>query len=233
MEYSKGTRGEGEADMIGYLVCGGLGTRVAELCSRYNCTKENLPVGGHRFSEYEERRLLDSGIVSTVHYLRGKQIGTGGELRSIGTGTSNPYVAVYGDMYVDYDLAPLYASYLLTRADLLIVTMETSDQDYGMVLVDTDNRVVGYSRKHDYVTSYLTNVGMYLVGERMHNLLTNYPQPDPLSLESDILENPSILGGAAPIFDLMTIVSYRVNSNRVFDIGLPSRYAETCDKLRW
>ena len=225
--------------MDSYIICGGKGARVAELCKKYNCEKHELPVDGHKFVEFTVRGLLDSNIVRSIQYIKEQDIGTGGAIRfisssnTINSPSSYPYVMIYGDMYVRGELAKMYGNFITSNADLMMVTMETADQDYGLLDIIDTNKVIGYKRKHEYVTDYLTNVGMYLIGERFHTFICNYPQLDPLSLEKDIFENDDILGMSKTIYEMFNIVSYRVNSNRVFDIGTPSRYEITTKELKW
>jgi NDP-sugar pyrophosphorylase family protein len=239
--------------MDAYIMCGGKGTRVAELCDKYKCDKQDLPVDGHKFVDFTIRTLLDSNIVHTIQYIREEGTGTGGAIRFITRGvstkkpgdltyytnevaapTSFPYILIYGDMYVQDDIPKMYGNFISSNADLMMITMETSDQDYGLVdVLQTNNKIIDYRRVHVDINDYLTNVGMYLIGEKFHTFVTNYPQQDPLSLERDILENKDILGTGLDVFKMFNVVSYRVNSNRIFDCGTVSRYEDTISRLKW
>ena len=237
-----------------YIVCGGKGTRVADLCDKYKCEKHELPVDGHMFVDFTIRALLDSNIVHSIQYVREQNIGTGGSIRFITRGVSTkkpgdliyytnevaapssfPYILIYGDMYVDDDIPNMYGKFLESNADLMMITMETSDQDYGLVeAFNLTSKVSGYRRVHVDVSDYLTNVGMYLVGERFHTFMVNNPQPDPFSLEKDVFENDNVLGTGMGIYNKMfNVVSYRVDSRYIYDVGTPSRYDRACKELRW
>jgi NDP-sugar pyrophosphorylase family protein len=221
--------------MNAYIMCGGKATRVAELTERYGCEKHELPVGEHKFVEYTVRSLLDSKAVRNVEYIMDKDTGTGGAMQCIHTDVF-PYIMIYGDMYVEADIWDMYLVMLESRADLMIVTMETSDQDYGMITTST-NKVVGYHRTHEYAENYLTNVGMYLVGENFHRLVESYPKVgEPWSLESEIFERHGDVhrGQAGPeYFSILNVSSYRVDSRDVYDVGTPERYKDTVQRLRW
>lgn len=226
--------------MNAYILYGGRGTRVASLMEKYNVTNKHcLPVDGHPFVDYVERSLHSSSMIDNVVRLEGNT-GTGGAIRDIGR-ISYPYILTCGDMLVDgldMSIQGIYGSYLMYNADVVMVTMEVNDVDYGRLyirtsVIDYSMRITQYVRKHDTTGDYYTNVGMYLIGERFHNFLLDYPQINPLSLELDIFENGNILGTDRSIFSIFNIIPYRIDSKYIFDIGTISRYEDTNNRLKW
>lgn len=213
-----------------FMFVGGYATRVAELCSRYGCEKHELPVDNHPLYAYNERRH------GKINYITSKGLGTAGNIRYMDSMiTRFPYMILYGDMYVDMDYNILLGKYIEYSADLLILSMETEDVDYGKLEIDSGStyvtdKVTNFKRIHNTTRPYLTNVGVYLVGERMHNVVIH---SSGASLESDIMESSNILGTYRNLFELLNIVHYRVDSRYVYDVGTPRRYEDTCSRLRW
>lgn len=221
--------------MNAYILYGGKGTRVSSLMEKYNVNnKHDLPVDGHPFIEHVERSLYNTNMIHYVTRLEGNT-GTGGAIRDIGGISNYPYILTCGDMLVDglsSHIEMMYGMYLQWRADMIMITMEVSDPDYGLVTT-LPYRISEYNRKHDTTGDYYTNVGMYLIGERFHNFLLDYPQVNPLSLEIDIFENKDILGTGCSIFDIFNVISYRIDSKNVSDIGTESRFDETTRRVKW
>lgn len=227
--------------MNAYILYGGKGTRVSSLMEKYNVTnKHDLPVDAHPFVEYVERSLYSSPMVKEVVKL-GSNTGTGGAIRDIGRLPNYPYILTCGDMLVEglsSHIESMYGMYLQWQTDMIMVTMEVSEPDYGKVELSglytvPNNRVDNYTRRHSNTNDYYTNVGMYMISEKFHSFLLDYPQANPLSLELDIFENKDILGTSCTIFELFNVVSYRVNTKSIYDIGTISRFDDTNNRLKW
>ena len=105
-----------------------------------------------------------------------------------------------------------------TQADLVMLTKKLESPDrYGTVILDKDERILGFKEKTKKTNSGLINAGVYLFKP---NLLINFRET-PFSFERDFLE---------PNVGKIKVVSFETFADFI-DIGVPSDYARCKDML--
>ena len=144
-------------------------------------------------------------------------LGTGGAIRNAkGEITSDVFLVLNGDTFCELDYKEFYCEYVQRQALAQIAVNETkSFVNYGMVELDNNERIIGFSEKPENVSCnrVFLNVGIYLFNKKVFELI---PKGIPLSLEKDIM--PEIVAQFEPF-----VYAFVTPSNFI-DIGTPENY---------
>ncbi len=172
------------------------------------------------------RDWLGEDIVGAVVDLNRPVVGTGGAIKDASI-SNYPYLLVYGDCYSPIDIREVYRDMLLLQADMMIITRLTTEADYGLIVVDED-RVLSYRRHHEE-TTYRTNIGTYMIGQRAHEYIRNtgWGRTDGNYLQTMSLEAHVF----SSIFNYLCVYSYDSTDIPYYDVGTPGRYKATKEVL--
>jgi NDP-sugar pyrophosphorylase family protein len=220
------------------ILAAGRGTRLGSIGRRV--PKVLVDVGGRpllqRHFEYLEREDVSRVVINAHHLaeqitsfvaryvgpleiscvMEESLLGTAGGVRSalprLGPG---PFLVLYGDVFVDEPLAPLFAYHHERRAlATLVVYEEQPSEGKGVVHVDGRGRVTGFEeKKHGAQGQALINAGVYVIEPDLVSLL---PARAPLDFGHDVF--PRAVDAGLPLF------AYRI-AGRVIDVGTPEGLA--------
>lgn len=181
------------------VMAGGRGLRLRPLTS--HCPKPLLPVGGRPILELIIERLVACGfddlLVATgyrsrmiedrlqdgahmgaaIRYLREERpLGTAGALARLPEDVAGDLLVLNGDILTTLDFAGMLESHQAGGADLTLAVRELRQRlEYGAVRLK-DEWVVGIDEKP--VRVELVNAGIYVVGERMRQLVPKSGRSD-------------------------------------------------------
>jgi D-glycero-alpha-D-manno-heptose 1-phosphate guanylyltransferase len=217
------------------VLAGGLGTRLRPVVS--DRPKILASVGGRPFVTRLLDQLAAAGINTVVlctghlgHQVEAAlgsryhgltlgyshertALGTGGAIRqALGQLASDPVIAMNGDSYCHSDLADLVRQHRSRAADVTMVVVEVPDAGrYGSVMLDGNDRIVGFAEKTVGAGPGWANAGVYVLNRA---LVEAIPAGRAVSLERELL--PAWLTGR--------ICGYRTEGPFI-DIGTPESFA--------
>ena len=221
------------------ILCGGLGSRLRKISG--DLPKALMPFAGRPFINVLIDFLLPFGFrrfVLCVGHLRDKfrehfsacdyEIVFSEEVEPLGTGgavknaqphiATSPFLLVNGDSLCQADLREFREFHMRKPAVLSIVLCRPfSENAYGMVEVDREDRIVAFREKGEVREGSFINAGIYLAERRIFELM---PQVPCFSLERDLI--PAILPHGCYGF---------ITDAELIDIGTPERYVKALQKL--
>lgn len=215
------------------ILCGGRGTRLRSVMS--DRPKALAPVCGKPFLSYLLDQLADGGVrdiilctgykgelieetfgshyngVSIRYSHEAEPLGTGGALRHAFPMIARETVlAMNGDSFCKTNFDELFAFHDSKRGIASMVLARSPDgTDYGVVTLDKDNRIIGFSEKVDYESDRYINAGIYLM---RRDIMDHMPDAGSFSLEYEVFPRLTSL-------DFFGFVS----DGELIDIGTPER----------
>jgi NDP-sugar pyrophosphorylase family protein len=219
-----------EIDVV--ILCGGLGTRLREISP--DQPKSLLPFAGRPFIDILIESLLPFGFnrfVLCVGHLQEKlranfnkrdyevvfseeqePLGTGGALKNalpmIG---SSLFLVMNGDSICPVDFFRFHSFHRQKSGILsLVLARPQSGQDYGVIEMDENQRIMSFREKKECSDAMYINGGIYFM---QRDIFGYMPADAHFSLENDLF--PKILSQGC--YGLRTDVD-------VIDIGTPERY---------
>lgn len=221
------------------ILCGGLGTRLQSVSK--NLPKSMVAFSGRPFIDILIESILPFGFrrfILCVGHLKNKiqehfannnyQIIFSEETEPLGTGgavkkalpliENSPFLVMNGDSLCPIDLAQFYNFHLQKNAlvSLALVKPKTG-QDYGVVEVNDQKRIVSFREKNQCPENAYLNGGIYFMNRNISDYM---PTTDRFSLEHDLF--PRILEAGCYGF---------LNDSELIDIGTPERYIQALQKL--
>lgn len=214
------------------IVAGGVGNRLKDIVA--DAPKCMAVIAGKPFLSYLfnylieekfEHVILSLGYKSDIvldwiktvklpfkisYLVENKALGTGGAIKlAIGkTETETPFV-INGDTLFRIDTSLLMEQHLKKQAEITVALKPMKDFNrYGVVEVDTKQRVVDFKEKHK-TKAGLINGGVYVINKTILKDI----QKEVFSFEKKILENT----------DFYKIYGYEDDSYFI-DIGTPNDY---------
>lgn len=229
------------SDCDAVILCGGLGTRLQSAVR--DVPKVMAEMNGEPFLDYIIRHLKSQGIQRLVlctgykaqtveRYYRDKDFGLtidfSREEKPLGTGgalkhaaeiiTSNPFLVLNGDSYVEADLKAFLAFHLKKKATASILVAEQKNtEDFGSVMLDQNGRISCFEEKIQGSSNPKVNAGVYCFDQKIFTIM---PAQEKFSLETDLF--PALV--KQPFFG-------HVINQEFLDIGTPQRYASVQKKL--
>jgi len=223
-------------DIKAVLLVGGLGTRLRSVVPR--TPKPLASVGNRSFLELLVRQLRYQGIGSLVMCTGhlGDQIenefGSGKswdvaieysrELHPLGTGgavklaesylrETPDFLVMNGDSFLEIDFRQLVSFHRRHAGMVSMAVLQVENAArYGIVRMDAENRVTGFSEKTGNEACGLVNAGVYV----FDRTVLDYIPEGPTSLERDIFPR------------LLDLGVYALEQRGMFiDIGTPEDYA--------
>jgi NDP-sugar pyrophosphorylase family protein len=221
------------------LLCGGLGTRLAEVVS--DRPKPMADVNGKPFldmliawfSGFGVRRYIlctghmanvikkyyawRSGPVDLAFSEEDSPLGTAGAVKNAQPHiqTEN-FIVANGDSFCAANLNRLWNTHVANNAiaTVLLVSPDKRD-DAGSVVVDSKNRVTAFAEKICSASDAHVNAGVYIFNRKILDII----EPDrKSSLEYDIF--PELIGKG---------FYGHVSDGQLLDIGTPQRYARAAE----
>ncbi len=227
-----------------FVLVGGIGARLREVVS--DRPKPMALVGGIPFlailidllvgkgvrdfvlltgfqGEMIERYFADrfAGEIN-VRICREKEpLGTGGAVKNAEKHATDPTLMVYGDTYLDADLADLYRFHRSRKADVTLSLRPVKDVNrYGAVEINEQGLVTGFSEKGQGPgRSGVVSSGFVLLSK---GIIDSLPRAQAFPLEKEIF--PSI-AQSGKMFG-------RIEECAFYDIGTPESYAAFQDFAR-
>ncbi len=221
------------------ILCGGKGERLKTISG--DLPKVLMPFAGRPFIDILIESLLPFGFrrfVLCVGHLREKVrthfavrdyevvfseeielLGTGGAVKNARTHiTTSPFLLLNGDSLCPTDLCGFYDFHVQKEGVLsIILSRPLSENAYGMVEINRENRIVAFREKAEARRGSFINAGIYLAERRIFDLM---PEAARFSLETDLI--PAILPYGC--YGLFT-------DAEVIDIGTPERYINATKRL--
>ena len=222
------------------ILCGGLGTRLRPISGEL--PKVLMPFAGRPFIDILIESLLPFGIkrfILCVGYRRDRirehfrdkdyevefseetePLGTGGALKNARPYiTSSPFLLLNGDSLCPIDLHLFYDFHMRKGGILsLVLARPLSENSYGVVEVDQENRILAFREKAEAQRGSFINAGIYIAEYGIFDLM---PAATRFSLETDLI--PAILPYGCHGF---------ATDADVIDIGTPERYVHA-QKRGW
>jgi D-glycero-alpha-D-manno-heptose 1-phosphate guanylyltransferase len=220
------------------ILCGGLGTRLRPISG--DLPKVLMPFAGRPFIDILIESLLPFGFkrfVLCVGYRRDRirehlrnrdyevefseeaePLGTGGALKNARSHIATfPFLLLNGDSLCPTDLHGFHDFHVQKGGILSIVlTRPLSENAYGMVELDRENRIVAFREKAEARSGSFINAGIYLAERGIFDLM---PESTRFSLETDLI--PAILSHGC--YGLIT-------ETELIDIGTPESYTQALKK---
>jgi len=225
--------------MDAVILCGGLGTRLRPISG--DLPKVLIPFAGRTFIDILIESLLPFGFrrfvlcvghmrekVRNHFYRRDYEVVFSEETEPLGTGgavknamkhiTTSPFLLLNGDSLCPIDMREFYDFHVRKGGVMSIVlSRPLSENAYGVVEVDSENRIVAFREKAEARKGSFINAGLYLAECRIFDLM---PEAARFSLETDLI--PALLPHGC--YGLVT-------DAEVIDIGTPDRYFQAHQKL--
>jgi NDP-sugar pyrophosphorylase family protein len=221
------------------ILCGGLGTRLRPISK--DLPKVLMPFAGRPFIDILIASLLPFGFkrfILCVGYLKEKvqahfqkndyevifseetePLGTGGAVKKTIPLIECPsFLVMNGDSICQVDFPQFYSFHLLKGGILsLTLVKHQSGQDYGVIEVDDNQRVISFKEKNKCNKNMFINGGIYFM---KRDIFDHMPREDRFSLEYDLF--PNVLAAGCYGFQA---------ESEVIDIGTPERYVQALQRL--
>lgn len=220
------------------ILCGGIGTRLRPVSG--DLPKVLMPFAGKPFIDILIEFVLPFGFrrfILCVGHLKEKvrahfsirdyevlfseeaePLGTGGAVKNAQPHiTGSSFLLLNGDSLCPTDLNGFYDFHMRKGGILSIVlTRPLSENAYGMVELDQDDRIVAFREKAKAREGSFINAGIYLAERGIFDLM---PEAARFSLETDLI--PAVLPHGC--YGLVT-------DAELIDIGTPERYARALNR---
>jgi NDP-sugar pyrophosphorylase family protein len=221
------------------ILCGGLGTRLRPISE--DLPKVLMPFSGKPFIDILIESLLPFGFrrfILCVGHLKEKvrshfcephfEVVFSEETEPLGTGgavknafpliESQEFLVINGDSICPVDYSQFYNFHLKRGGILsLVLVKPQAGQDYGIVEIDDDQRVINFMEKKECHKNMYINGGIYFMRKDIFELM---PPQARFSLEYDLF--PKILETGCYGFQ---------TDAQVIDIGTPERYLQALNSF--
>ena len=225
------------ADLDVVILCGGKGERLQAVLN--DKPKVLADINGKPFLEILIDNLKHFGfkrfILSVgykrekiIDYFKGREgvvfseeeiaLGTGGGLKKAeNLIKSNTFLAMNGDSFCDLNFNKALAFHQSRKALVTLVLVKAREsRDCGMVNLDDSCQIKEFCERANFPREGLMNAGIYF----MEKTIFSYMPKGTFSLEYDLF--PKLKG--------KNCFGY-ITKERLFDIGVPERYAQTKNNL--
>jgi NDP-sugar pyrophosphorylase family protein len=218
------------------ILCGGAGLRLRSVTG--DAPKSLADIGKRPFLEIllnqlqrygfdrvilavgYQKDLIRSQFGDQAHGLRivysveSTPLGTGGALRNaLDLLVTDIALIMNGDSYTDADLHSFSAYHQNRHADVSVLVVPTNGRaDCGLVLVDTDGKVLSFKEKQSASGNQYVNAGIYMASRQ---ILEEIPIGVQVSLEAELFPCWLKEGKRVTAFH---------HSGECIDIGTPERY---------
>ncbi len=191
---------------------------ILSFLSKWGCTEKVTIAVGYMAEKIIERyRGTSEYNFKILFSVEDELLGTGGAIKkALSSVETDNILVLNGDSYIDIDLCDLIKRHIETRAVMTIVLREVENANrYGMVKLNSDNRIIYFEEKNPEPLKGYINAGMYLIKKE---LFDEVKEDKVISLERELL----------PVFIEKGVYGY-ISCGRFIDIGVPETY-KTADK---
>jgi NDP-sugar pyrophosphorylase family protein len=138
--------------------------------------------------DYLDANSLDDIEISVV--IEKRPMGTAGAIANLRSQIkTNPVLIMNGDSFVDADLCVFLDFHRREKADVSILCTQVRDSGrYGLIRINSDNRVLEFQEKCPSAGEGVINAGVYLFGPNSLNDISKNGE----SLEKDFFPNQPI-----------------------------------------
>ena len=217
------------------LLVGGMGTRMQPLT--FSTPKPMLKVAGIPFTEHQIVKAREAGITEIVlatsfmaeifepYFGDGKRfgisisyaveesaLGTGGAIRNAASKLKGegPVVIFNGDVLSSHDLVEQMKFHHSHEADATLYLTDVPDaRAFGVVELDSENRILSFNEKMEHPPTNIINAGCYIFNK---SVLQSIPENTVVSVERETF--PALLQSGGRLFGF-------VDSRYWLDIGNP------------
>jgi len=228
--------------MKAIILAGGKGTRLREVIQ--DIPKPMALVDGKPFLEYlilQLKKWKVDEVVLSVGYKReiiknyfgngnklglsityseeNEPLGTGGALKKAASMIQEShFIVMNGDSICPVDFHQFYTFHIQKGGILsMVITRPLPENSYGVVEVNSENRILAFLEKVNSRKESFINAGIYIAERRIFD---HMPAKNSFSLEYDLFPKILPLG----CYGLQTV-------SQVIDIGTPERYVKALRKL--
>lgn len=228
--------------MKAMIMAGGKGTRIAPITND-EIPKPMLMVGDKPILEHQVKCLKRNGITDIIigighlgnvisdYFGDGNKwgvnityiiesdddpLGTAGSLYYIKDKVDDDFIVVFGDVYFNVDLIRMMEFHKKHDAIATLLTHPNSHPfDSDLLIVDDENRVMGFDSKENDRSGYdynnIVNSGIYALSPKVLDIVS---EPVKMGIEKDVISQ---------FIDSRKIYSYH-STEYVKDMGTPERY---------
>jgi len=156
-------------------------------------------------NKYQDREIIFSREESPL--------GTGGAIKQASRHVqTDHFLAMNGDCFCVIDYLRLIAFHQKHKAKATLAITHVSDaRDYGRILINEHDQIMGFQEKQTLLQGGLINTGTYCFNRDVFSLVNT---PSKFSIEHDFF--PHLVGQGFYAFEV---------KNRFIDIGTPERYS--------
>ncbi len=223
--------------MDAVILCGGVGNRLRPVSGESQ--KVLVPIGGKPFIDLLIESLLPNGFKRFVlcsgyqkHQVRShferqiydvvfseedEPLGTGGAIKhAMSYIHSSPFLVLNGDSICSTDYDRLIGFHHQKGGVMtLVLTKPLAENDYGVIEMDDQGKIVKFREKADAQAKGYINAGIYVMDRKIFRIM---PDIKKFSLEYDLM--PIVISHGCYGF---------VTDGDLVDIGTPKRYSLACD----
>jgi NDP-sugar pyrophosphorylase family protein len=136
-----------------------------ELCVQHGAS--DLYINLHHLPELIRGHLGDGArFGAKIHYaFEPELLGTAGAVQAFAKGWREPFLVLYGDNLISYDLGALVAAHRARGAELTMAVHELEDvRQSGVAILGADDRITGFVEKpQSEPPSRWVNMGVYVL----------------------------------------------------------------------
>ena len=225
-------------DVICAILAGGEGKRLRPIL-KDKLPKCLAPIVGKPFLQYQIEHLRRKGFkkfllcvgkmaskiekvmgdgrrlgVEIIYSRESKPLGTAGAIKNAAPYLKKVFLVVNGDTYLNIDYKLFLKYHLKKRSKLSVaVTRRSESESYGVVSLDSKNRIMAFSGDGATIEGGYVSGGAYIVDPLTLNFI---PKHSFISLEQEVI--PEFINSGIGCYGY-------IFKGRFYDIGTPDRYA--------
>lgn len=186
---------------------------LVRLCARFGVC--DLAVNLHHLPHVVMDHFGTGGAfgVRLLYGLEAELLGTAGAVNNFREFFSEPFLVLYGDVYLDVDLAAFSAAHEASGATATVGLYRVDNPtECGLVGRDAAGRITRFVEKPPVAFTDLANAGVYAMSPRV---LDAIPETGFCDFGRDVF--PALLAAGEPLYG-------HVLDGYVMDIGSPQKY---------
>ncbi len=234
-----------KCDMQAVILVGGLGKRLRTIIN--DRPKPMAQIRGKPFLEYQINYLKSQNVTDIVllcgymankireyfkdgkayhvnikYVIEQEPLGTGGAITNALNELDPTFLLLNGDTFIRFDLKEMIKFHKEKKSmiTILITSIIKRENRYGQVMINSDNKVVGFVEKQlePNKKSY-TNCGVYIINKNIFLKTDHRNFQEKFSFEKDFLNT---------YYDKIPTYAFTTKNNFI-DIGTPESYEEFCN----
>lgn len=186
---------------------------LVRLCARFGVC--DLAVNLHYLPHVVMDHFGDGGTfgVRLLYGLEAELLGTAGAVNNFREFFSEPFLVLYGDVYLDVDLAAFAAAHEASGATATVGLYRVDNPtECGLVERDATGHITRFVEKPPVAFTDLANAGVYAMSPKVLDVI---PETGVCDFGRDVF--PALLAAGEPLYG-------HVLDGYVMDIGSPQKY---------